>query len=347
MNELIIHSSSTLRDALIRLNKNPKFLTLFITDDKNKIVGSLTDGDIRRGLISGLGDSSLITEFMNKDFIHLIHGDYNREKLAMIKSRNLHLVPVLNADGTIFKVINFHETHTILPVDAVIMAGGKGKRLLPLTATTPKPLLKIGKVPILDYNLKLLKSFGIQNITLSVNYLSDQIKNHVGNGSAMDLSVDYVHENAEMGTIGSVGLVDHFDHDYILVMNSDLLTTINLEAMFNDLLEANADMIVATTGYRVEVPYGVVETKDSIITGLKEKPTYTYYSNAGIYIFKKEMLSFIPKGQFFNATDLIQQLLDAKKKVMNHPITGYWLDIGKHDDYAQAQRDVEHLSFDL
>jgi len=347
MEDILIHKTASLREALIKLNKNPKFLTLFIVDENNKVLGSLTDGDIRRGLISGLGDSTSLTEFMNSTFIHLIAGFHDRNKLELIKSKNLNLVPILNSNGTINKLINFHQTKTILPLDAVIMAGGKGKRLLPLTAETPKPLLKIGNRPILDYNLSLLKSYGVNSIHLSVNYLSEQIEKYVGNGSDRDLSVSYIHEKNELGTIGAVSLVSKFENDYVLVMNSDLLTTINLEAMFNELCECKGDLIVATTGYRVEVPYGVVETSGNEIVGLKEKPTYTYYSNAGIYIFKKELISLIPVNEFFNATDFIQELIIQNKKIINHPITGYWLDIGKHNDYEQAQRDIEQLHFDL
>jgi len=175
--------------------------------------------------------------------------------------------------------------------------------------------------------------------------LGQQLRDYFTDGNQKNLEIDYVEEDEPLGTIGSVSLKEQFFNDYILVMNSDLLTNIDYEDMFKDFIVKNADMIVATTPYEVEIPYGVIETNGDNIVAIKEKPTYTYYSNAGIYMFKKEFVDLIPKGKYFNATDLMEALYSQDKKVVHYPIIDYWLDIGKPHDYEKAQKDINHIKF--
>lgn len=341
----VIHKDTLLVGALQQLNSLPEFLTLFIADDNGKIVGTVTDGDIRRGIINGLGNQNHISEFMNSSFTFLRKGVYEKDKLDHIKLKKLEIIPVLLEDGTLDRVLNFKVIKTILPIDAVIMAGGKGTRLMPLTRDIPKPMLNVGDKPILEYNVDLLKSFGINHLTLSVNHLAEKISEYFQDGSEHGIHISYIHEDQPLGTIGAVRQIEKFYNDYVLVMNSDLLTNINLEAMFNELIGNDAEMIVATTDYEVKIPYGVVESNGTQITALKEKPTYTYYSNAGIYIFKKSCIAHIPENEHFNATDLLESLLDKGQKVMHFPIKNYWLDVGKHHDYERAQLDVKQIKF--
>jgi len=343
-NPIIINKNTSLKDSLVKLNENPNMQTLLIEDD-NKIIGTVTDGDIRRGLINGLSQNNLISDFMLTDFTFLTKGKYQPEKLAIIKSKELKIIPVLNENGSLFEVLNFNKIKTILPIDAVIMAGGIGSRLMPLTKDTPKPMLEINKKPIMEYNVDLLQFYGIKNLTLSVKYLKEKIKDYYKNGTDRDMNISYVTEDEPLGTIGAVKQIKSFHNDYILVMNSDLLTNINLEEMFDELSSHNADMIIATTDYQVQIPYGVVESNGNQITALKEKPTYTYFSNAGIYIFKRKLIDLIPSHSFFNATDFLDKLIAENKKVLHYPITGYWLDIGKHVDFEKAQRDVHSITF--
>lgn len=341
----IINEKALLVLALKMLNSIPESLTLFVSNSSHKIVGTITDGDIRRGLIKGLGNENPISEFMNTSFTYLEKGKYEKTKLDFIKEKKLEIIPVLNEDGSLFRIINFNKIKTILPIDAVIMAGGFGSRLMPLTKDIPKPMLEIGGKPIMEYNVDLLKSYGVSHITLSVKYLANVIESYYKDGSEKGLDISYVTENEPLGTIGAVKQIKQFHNDYILVMNSDLLTNINLEAMFNELIEHEADMIVATTDYKVQIPYGIVETNGNKITALKEKPTYTFYSNAGIYIFKKEMVDFIPENSHFNATDLLEKGIIEGKKVLHFSINNYWLDIGKHVDFEKAQKDIKNLKF--
>jgi dTDP-glucose pyrophosphorylase len=344
IHKIILNKTATLKEALVKLDANVEMQTLFIGNN-NKIVGTITDGDIRRGLINGLGKDNPISDFMNTEFTFLVKGKYEKKKLEFIKLKKLKIIPVLNTDGSLFRIIDFTKVKTLLPIDAVIMAGGVGSRLMPLTKNTPKPMLKIGGKPIIEYNIDLLKSYGISNLTLSVNYLANIIEDYYSDGANKSLNISYITETKPLGTIGAVKQIKKFHNDYILVMNSDLLTNINLEAMFDELISNNADMIIATTDYQVQIPYGVIESKSNKVIALKEKPTYTYYSNAGIYIFKKEMVNFIPEKTHFNATDLLEKLIEQKHKVLHFPITDYWLDIGKHDDFKKAQKDIKNIRF--
>ncbi|WP_458629198.1 nucleotidyltransferase family protein [Winogradskyella sp. PC D3.3] len=228
-------------------------------------------------------------------------------------------------------------------IDVVIMAGGKGERLMPLTKNTPKPLLKIGNKPIIEYNTDLLASYGIKHINICLNYLSKQIVAYFKDNNKHQLTFNFIKESKTLGTIGALKLIKKFHTDYILVMNADLLTNVNFEAIYNAFILKQADALIATIPYTVNIPHGIVETNAGYVTDLKEKPSYTYYSNAGIYIFKKAYLDFIPEDTFFDATDLVETLLSKNKKIINYPILTYWLDIGKHDDFEKAQDDIKAL----
>lgn len=341
--DIIIQKQDTLERALIKLDASPQIQTLLIEED-DKIIGSLTDGDIRRGLIKGLDKTNLVQDFMNTAFTFLSAGIYEPEKIATIQKLQLKIVPELNSNGSLKRIVNFKKIKTILPIDAVIMAGGKGTRLMPLTENTPKPMLKIGEKPIMEYNVELLQKYGVTHLNVSVKYLAAQIESYFGKGFDRDMQISYVSESKPLGTIGAVKQVPIFHNDYILVMNSDLLTNINLELMFKELVENDADMICATTDYKVQIPYGVIEANGNKISALKEKPTYTYYSNAGIYIFKKSVVDLIPAETFFNATDLLETLINDNKKVLHFPIKNYWLDIGKHVDFEKAQNDIKSIN---
>jgi NDP-sugar pyrophosphorylase family protein len=238
---------------------------------------------------------------------------------------------------------------SLLPVDAVIMAGGVGTRLKPLTNNTPKPLLKIGNKEIISYNFDRLYQYGIFNQYITVNYLGNQIKDFCVNYND-EIKFKIIKEDKFLGTAGSLSLIDDFENDTILLMNSDLLTNIDYEDFYRSFKEKKADIMVASIPYDVSLPYAIFETNNinnKHIKSFKEKPTYTHYANAGIYLMKKSILRYIPKHEFFNATDLMNAVINNNDKLIHFPITGYWLDIGKHEDYDKAQRDISHIDFDL
>jgi NDP-sugar pyrophosphorylase family protein len=225
------------------------------------------------------------------------------------------------------------------------MAGGKGTRLRPLTEHTPKPLLKVGDKPIMEHNLDRLALYGIDDFWISVKYLGEQIEDYFGNGSNKSINLRYVWEDKPLGTIGAVSKINDFKHDYVLLTNSDLLTNLDYEHFFLDFKKTDADLAVVTIPYQVNIPYAVLETSNGHVVNFKEKPTYTYYSNGGIYLIKKSALSYLPKEDFFNATDLMEKLIEVGKKVVSYPLSGYWLDVGKHEDFEKAQRDLQQIKF--
>jgi NDP-sugar pyrophosphorylase family protein len=281
--------------------------------------------------------------------IHIKHfikkGDYDIQKIITYREKLFRILPVVDENMKVVNVINFRIIKSYLPVDTVIMAGGRGQRLQPLTNKIPKPLLKVGDKPIMEHNLDRLASYGIDDFWLSVNYLGDQIENYFGSGKGKNIKIEYVWETEPMGTIGSVSKIKNFEHDFVLVTNSDLLTNIDYENFFLEFIKQGADMSVLTIPYQVNIPYAVLETKEGIIKGLKEKPNYTYYSNGGVYLIKKNILNYIPENSFFNSTDLIESLIANEYKVVSYPFSGYWLDIGKHEDYNKAQEDINNFNF--
>ena len=345
VNKHIISEQATVREVLSQLDKLASDAIVFLVNENNQLIGSLTDGDIRRGLIKGLDLETPIKKFTQANPKFFMKGQFSLAQMQEWKKKNFKIIPVLDENKRVIDIVNFRIQKSYLPIDGVIMAGGKGSRLLPLTLETPKPLLKIGDKPIIEYNIDRLKDFGLRNITLTIKYLGEQLKTYFGDGSDRRLNIQYIEENEPLGTIGAVRLIDYFENDYILLMNSDLLTNINYEDLFKELIDKKGDMIVATIPYEVRIPYGVIESNGDRITGLKEKPTYTYYSNAGIYIFKKELAEKIPFNEHFNATDLMELLMEEGLSVVQYPILGYWLDIGKPDDYEKAQKDIKHISF--
>ena len=341
----LAHIDTSIRQALEILDKLASDAILFLVDDENKLLGSLTDGDLRRGFIKGLAFEDHLSKFIQPNPKFIQQGKYNLKEIIALRDKFFTIFPVVDAEMKIINVVNFRHQKSYLPVDALIMAGGRGERLKPLTDNTPKPLLKVGDKPIIEHNIDRLNTFGIDDIWISVRYLGEQLVDYFKDGSEKALRINYVWEENALGTAGALALIDDFIHDHVLMMNSDLLTNIDFEDLFLFFEEHEADLAVACIPYQVNVPYAVMETNGKKVTGFKEKPTYTHYSNAGIYLMKKEVINKVPKNETFNATDLMEKLIQEGKKVVAYPLVGYWLDIGKHEDYEKAQQDIKQLKF--
>lgn len=341
-----IYDHQTIREALVKLDEfGAKInLTLFVLGSEDQMVGTITDGDIRRGLIKGLSLEDKVGTYMRVNFRFLSLDNISMETLVSAREAGVRLLPVLDQYNKIHKIIDLTRQKSLLPVEAVLMAGGRGERLKPLTDTMPKPMLPLGGKPIVQYNIENLVKYGIDRIHISVKYLADKITEYFKDGEEFHASIDYVNEEKPLGTMGALSLIENFRSDYILVMNSDLFTDINFEDFFLHFIESGADMAVASVPYNVSVPYGVLEIKEGNITSIIEKPTYTYFSNAGIYLMKREVLHYIPAGNYFDATDLMQKLIDQNRKLAYFPIVGYWIDIGKPDDYKKAQEYVKYAN---
>lgn len=340
----IISQDITLLEALSRINSlAPDPLVLFVVDNNQRMVGTLTDGDSRRALISGASVTDKAEKIMLRNFRYMtISNADNVKEIRRQKEIKMKLVPILDEERRIVDIINLEKFKTRLPVDAVMMAGGKGERLRPLTEKTPKPLLPVGNKAIIDHNVDRLISYGIQHISVTVNYLKEQIEEHYcepHNG----VQVKTVREPKFLGTIGSIKFVPKFYNDTVLLMNSDIFTNIDYEDFYLHFLQHDAEMSVAAIPYNVSIPYGILDLDGRNIQGLLEKPKYTYYANAGIYLIKRSALEEIPDDTFFNATDLVEKLISEKKKVIRYPLNGTWIDIGNPQEYQKAQDLVKHM----
>jgi len=341
----LILTGTKIKQALLQLNDLAHDAILFVVDEDEKLIGALTDGDIRRGFINGVTIDCPINEIIQANPRYIIKGENNLSKIIEYREQNYRILPVVDENKKVLNVINFRIIKSYLPVDAVIMAGGRGQRLKPLTDSVPKPLLKVGDKTIMEHNLHRLTLFGIDDFWVTVKYLGEQIVDYFGDGKEKNIKIEYVWEEEALGTIGAVSKITNFEHDYVLVTNSDLLTNLDYEHFFQEFLKQEADLAVLTIPYHVSIPYAVLETQNGHVKSFQEKPTYTYYSNGGIYLIKKEMLKFIPLDTFFNATDLMEKIIENNLKVISYPLSGYWLDVGKHEDFAKAQLDIQNIKF--
>lgn len=342
---LLIYREKTLVEALQQLDKlrDVSRVILFVVDEGERLIGSVTDGDIRRSIIKDQNLQKAVGDICNKDFKYLSVGD-KYQNLDNFRKIDIRILPILDENRKMVDWIDLKKVQARLPMEAVIMAGGRGKRLSPLTDTVPKPMLKLGAKPIIEHNIDRLISFGIKKIYISVKYLGEQIVEYFGDGSSKGIEIEYVWEDKPLGTAGALALIEGLHTEHILLMNSDLFSNVNFESLYLKLIEEQADMSVASTEYKIDVPYAVFETDGSKVTSFKEKPSFIYHSNAGVYILKRELINKISKGEYCDITDVMEQLVAENGKLVYDPIVGYWIDIGKPADYKYAQEFIKHIN---
>ena len=344
MKRYIIQNTATILDALKALDgTSHDWQTLFVVDEAEHMVGTLTDGDIRRGLIEGASLSTPVSKIMHTNFKYVFNGQYDAKLLKEFREKHIYFIPVLDKKRHVVKVCNLIKYHNFLSIDAVLMAGGKGERLRPLTEKTPKPLLPVGDKAIIDHNVDRLISFGIKHISVTVNYLGEQLEEHFRE-PRKEVQIQTIREPKFLGTIGSIKFVPEFYNDTVLVMNSDLFTNINYEDFYLHFKEHDADMSVAAIPYDVDIPFGILNLDGRNITGLSEKPHYGYYANAGIYLIKKSAFDLIPEDTMFHSTDLLEALVAAGRKVIRFPLGGTWIDIGTPQEYRRAMDLVKYFN---
>ena len=341
--EHLINKKSSLSEALARLNTLDKDTILFVVDDKDKLIGSLTDGDIRRGMIKGLNLNSKLVSFIQDTPKYILKDNIFLEKIIGFRKNNFKIIPVLNSENIIVDIVNFRLQYSCLPIDVVIMAGGLGSRLKTLTKDIPKPLLKVGSKSIIEHNIDSLTKYGAKNFHISVRHMANLIIQKIGNGSSKSIEISYLEEDKPLGTVGSLSMIEDFQNEVILLTNSDILTDLNYEEFYLDFIDNNADMSVVTIPYNVNIPYAVVMSNNKNVISIDEKPTYTYYSNAGIYLLKKTLIDKIPKDEHFDATDLMDVIIKENLKLTSYIHNGYWLDIGRPEDYKRAQKDITKI----
>lgn len=340
----VLSAGSTLLEAIRVIDASALMIGL-VTDPDGRLVGTVTDGDIRRGILNGVSLEEPVERIMHRSPI-VAHPNEPREVVADLMKRNsIQHIPVVDDAGMLQGLLILQELLFPDRSDSwvVIMAGGKGRRLGSLTQDRPKPLLKVGEKPILETILENLRRHGLRQFFISVNYKGDMIRDYFGDGDRWGASIEYLQEDQSLGTAGSLSLLPGRPTQPLLVMNADLLTNINYAHLFafHERTEAAATMCVRQ--YDFQVPYGVVSMRGDRLVGLDEKPTHTFFVNAGIYALSPEVLGFVPEGRAFQMTDLFHRLLDAGLPTSAFPITEYWLDVGRLEDFAQAQEDVSEV----
>lgn len=345
--QICIDSKRSIRDAVALMTQKRIGIAL-VTDQARKLQGTITDGDVRRAVLKNINlDASvsvLLDQKKGSKFEKPIVAQVGQTPATYAEILTMHRIfflPLVNEEDRIAGLVALSDLmpEEPSPVQAVVMAGGKGTRLYPLTQDTPKPMLPVGDRPLLEHTIVQLRDAGIQQVNVTTHYKADKITQHFGDGSAFGVQLNYVSEDRPLGTAGALGLIDKSDAP-LLVVNGDILTGIDFRAFLAYHQEHQADLTVAVRQYDVEVPYGVVACEGANVVGVEEKPVLKFFVNAGIYMLQPSVRQYIPNGDHFDMTQLVQRLLDAGRSVVSFPIREYWLDIGQPEDYERAQADM-------
>ena len=345
---LTLPPTATVRDALQAIDQNSTGIVL-VVDEHQRILDSMTDGDLRRAILGGRTLDCGLAELMDRPErqqrprpITVTPETSPADVLSLMKRYAVQQVPVVDQQGT---VLGMHTMRALVPdlddgLEAVVMAGGFGSRLRPLTEDTPKPMLKVGDRPLLEHIIKGLRTSGIADVRVTTHYRPEVIHGHFGDGSEFGVNMDYVHEVEPLGTAGALRLLERPERT-MLVMNGDILTNVDYRRMKAYHEECRALMTVAVRAHETYIPYGVIQERDGIVVGINEKPTIVHFVNAGIYMLDPRAFEYLGDNGRMDMTDLIVRLMDEGQTVASFPVTEYWLDIGHHDDYMRAQVDIQ------
>lgn len=349
LSDLCITSKDSIRHAIECIDRNQKGIVL-VTDDDGRLNATITDGDVRRALLTNQSLDAPVKELLlrragsaNSEPVTASCGTDNATLLQLMQEREIRQIPLLDELGYVVGLVTLDDLlpDQVVPLQAVIMAGGYGTRLRPLTEELPKPMLPIGDRPLMEFTIGQLRRTGITRVNIATHYLPEKIKDYFGDGKDFGIELNYVTEESPLGTAGAVGLMQTPENP-LLIINGDILTRVNFKAMLDFHRENEASLTVAVRKYDVNVPYGVVESEGACVRALREKPLLTFLVNAGIYLLEPSAHRYIPNGESSNMTDLIERLIADGHNVVSFPIMEYWLDIGSDVDYARAQEDVKN-----
>ncbi|MGE7090265.1 nucleotidyltransferase family protein [Lysinibacillus sp. NPDC048646] len=342
--EIVVHPNTTLLETM-KIIDDTSLQFAIVMDDSQTLLGTVTDGDIRRGILRGEGLDVYIESVMNVNPITAGLDNTYSDYLNILKKHKLNQLPIVDNDNKIIDIIFAGQQQLVTDKNnlVVLMAGGLGTRLRPLTEKIPKPMLNVGNRPILETIIEGFMQYGFTNFVLSVNYKKEVIQDYFQDGSALGVNISYIEEDKRMGTAGALSLLKKNLDSPILVMNGDLLTQVNFEQLlqFHEETEASATMCVRE--YEYQIPYGVIETEGQQLVSIKEKPMHRSFVNAGIYVLSPDVFEYIPQGEFYDMPDLFKQLMDEQKNVSAFPVREYWLDIGRMADFERA--DDEYSSY--
>ena len=349
LTSLFISPADTIRAAMACVDRGGCGIAL-VVDEGLHLIGTITDGDVRRAVLSGTDLDTPVNTLLEKKRgsrypkpITADQGADRKHLIGLMQQHVLRQIPIVDKNGRIVDLTMLDDLipQQDLPLQAVIMAGGRGTRLRPLTEDLPKPMLPVGGKPLMELVIEQLRQVGIRHVNVTTHYKPEKIFEHFGDGGNFGVELNYINEEKPLGTGGALGLIGE-PKETMLVINGDVLTQVDFRAMLLFHHQQQADMTVAVRQYDIKVPYGVVECSGAKVCSLKEKPQINFLVNAGIYLLEPIVYKFIPNGTYFNMTDLIQWLLDAGRAVASFPIIEYWLDIGRLVDYEKAQTDMNH-----
>ena len=341
IDEIKINQNASIKEALEVIDKGAIKVAVVLSDD-GLLLGMLSDGDIRRALLKGMSLGDSIASIINKHPVVANINDTKERILELANEKKLHQIPIIS-NG---KLIGIQDIREVLapknkPNKVILMVGGLGTRLRPLTNDVPKPMLDVGNKPILHTIVENFAKYGYTDIIMCVNYKSEIIKEYFGNGDKFGVKIEYVLESKRMGTAGALSLLQKRPKDDFFVMNGDLLTNVNFEYLHEYHKDSNALASICIRKYEMQVPYGVVNVRANKVTSIEEKPTQSFFVSAGIYMFSPIVLDFIPKGVFYDMPTLLGELLKQGFAVYPFFIREYWLDIGRMDEYRRANDEYE------
>jgi dTDP-glucose pyrophosphorylase/CBS domain-containing protein len=342
---LLVSPQASIREAITRIDANGRGIVL-VVDSDYRLMGTVTDGDVRRALLSSVDLDTGVEKLLVRKHAHYAKPITAKagtppDVLREIMHRHvIHQIPILDDTGRVVDLVTSDDliNPETIPIQAVVMAGGFGSRMAPLTDHMPKPMLEVGGRPLLEHIVEQLQQSGVRRVSVTTHYKPEAIRDHFGNGEGFGVEMNYVNEDSPLGTAGALGLLPS-PTEPLLVINGDILTQVDFRAMLTYHREHRAEMTIAVRRYEVKVPYGVVVCDGANVTALQEKPQMSLLVNAGIYLMEPSALGCIPQGRRFDMTDLIQALIAARRVVASFPVREYWLDIGQPADYVRAQED--------
>ncbi|MFJ8064180.1 nucleotidyltransferase family protein [Psychrobacillus sp. NPDC096426] len=339
---ILVNENNTLLETMKIIDVSSMQFAAVVDGDLN-LLGTVTDGDIRRSILRGEGLDVPIKQVMNPSPICATIENTYSDCLNLLKRHKLKQIPIISEGNKIIDII-FADEDPITKNNentVILMAGGLGTRLRPLTENIPKPMLNVGNKPILETIIEGFKQYGFTNFIISVNYKKEVIQDYFQDGTAFGVSISYIEENKRMGTAGALSLLKEKPTSPIFVMNGDLLTQVNFEQLLHFHEDTDAVATMCVREYEYQIPYGVIETDGQQLVSIKEKPMQRSFVNAGIYVLSPEVFDYIPQGEFYDMPDLYKQLIEKQNNVSAFPVREYWLDIGHMSDFERANSDYE------
>lgn len=334
--------TSSILEAMSAIDKGALQIAL-IVDENEKLLGTVTDGDIRRAILAGKDLNESISSIMQSSPVTGKQSQSREELLKLMMELDIRHIPIVNDDGVLtgFETRKSLKLDSVEDVDVILMVGGLGQRLRPLTDDVPKPMLDIAGAPLLERILKNLRSYGFKKFTLCVNYKSELIQEHFGNGQKLDLEISYIHENKRMGTAGALSLLPNKPQNPVLVMNGDILTNLDFHQLVAFHIENSSKATMCVREYEFEVPYGVIQNSGIELDSIVEKPKQSFFVNAGIYVLDPVVVELIQNQDMLDMPTLFDEAKSKGYSTNVFPVREYWIDIGRMEDLEKARIDYD------